>query len=68
MVRLLFSYAYAQFLTERKVLDLAEDDLNNRLQMTMTAVSTIRAAIGHIKDDYDILKLNITKLSNMTRY
>jgi hypothetical protein len=47
---------------------LAEDNLNNKLQMMMTTVYTIRAAIGNLKDDYNILKTNITKLSNMTRY
>jgi hypothetical protein len=48
--------------------DLAEDDLNNKLQTMMTTAYTMRAAIGNLKDDYDTLKLNITKLNNMTRY
>jgi hypothetical protein len=47
---------------------LAEDDLNNKLQMMMTTVYTMRAAIVNLKDDYNILKTNITKLNNMTRY
>jgi hypothetical protein len=47
---------------------LAEDDMNNKLQMMMTTVHTMRAAIGNLKDDYNALKTNITKLSNMTRY
>jgi hypothetical protein len=36
--------------------------------MMMTTVYTMRAAMGNLKDDYDTLKTNITKLSNMTRY
>jgi hypothetical protein len=36
--------------------------------MMMTAVYTMRASIGNLKDNYNALKTNITKLSNMTRY
>lgn len=62
-------YFYASvFLVEGKVSGLAEDDMNNKLQMMVTTVYTMRAAIGNLKDDYNALKTNITKLSNMTRY
>lgn len=64
---MLYFYTYV-FLAEGKVSGLAEDDMNNKLQMMMTAVYTMRAAIGNMKDDYNALKTNITKLSNMTRY
>lgn len=64
---MLYLYAYV-FLVEGKVSGLAEDDMNNKLQMMVTTVYTMRAAIGNLKDDYNALKTNITKLSNMTRY
>lgn len=64
---MLYFYVYV-FLVEGKVLGPAEDDMNNKLQMMVTTVYTIRAAIGNLKDDYNALKTNITKLSNMTRY
>lgn len=63
---MLHLHAYV-FLVEGKVSGLAEDDMNNKLQMMMTTVYSMRAAIGNLKDDYNALKTNITKLSNMTR-
>jgi hypothetical protein len=56
------------FLAEEKISGVAEAGLNNKLQMMMTTMYTMRAAIGNLKDDCSTLKANITKLSNMTRY
>jgi hypothetical protein len=64
---LLFSDKYV-LLAEEKTSGVAEAGLNNKLQMMMTTMYTMRAAIGNLKDDCTILKINITKLSNMTRY
>jgi hypothetical protein len=55
-------------LAEEKTSGLTEAGLNNKLQMMMTTMYTMHAAIRNLKDDCSILKMNITKLSNMTRY
>jgi hypothetical protein len=62
----LYLHVYV-FLVEGKVSGVAEDDMNNKLQMMMTTVYSMRAAIGNLQDDCNALKTNITKLSNMTR-
>jgi len=56
------------FLAEEKTSGAAEAGLKNKLQMMMTTMYTMRAAIRNLNDDCNILKMNITKLSNMTRY
>jgi hypothetical protein len=55
-------------LAEDKTSGVADAGLKNKLQMMMTTMYTMRAAITNLKDDCNILKMNITKLSNMTRY
>ncbi|XP_069698247.1 angiopoietin-related protein 1-like [Periplaneta americana] len=44
----------------------AQDEIHSKMQMTMAAVYTMRATLGSMKDDLNNLKLNFTKLSNMT--
>jgi len=56
------------FLAEEKKSGAAEAGLKNKLQMMMTTMYTMREAMKNLNDDCNILKTNITKLSNMTRY
>jgi len=56
------------FLAEEMASGVAEAGLKNKLQMMVTNMHTMRAAIRNLNDDCNILNMNITKLSNMTRY
>ena len=67
MTTLLLSDEYV-LLAEEKTSGVAEAGLKNKLQTMMTTMYTMRAAIRNLNDDCSILKMNITKLSNMTRY